>query len=164
MSRFLVPCCLSLMFLASAANAQSNSAELTETRELRKLIEEQSRQIENLSHQLARIEAALALPRSPAPPPAGPPPDAHAVPAPERAKESLKPEGAKPEGSKPEAKPEGTDSGAKHVVEKGETLTSIAKHYNISVVDLQKVNKIENDRKLQIGQALIIPVSKPPEP
>lgn len=155
MSRFLAPCCLSLILLVSAVNAQSNSSELNETRELRKSIEEQSRQIENLSRQLARIEAALALPKSPAPPPAALPPDAHAVLPPDRIKELPKPEGTKPEGS---------DSAAKHVVERGETLTSIAKHYNISVVDLQKVNKIENDRKLQIGQALIIPASKPPEP
>jgi LysM repeat protein len=46
---------------------------------------------------------------------------------------------------------------------KGETLTSIARHYNISLSELQRVNKIENDRKLQIGQSLVIPLSKLPE-
>jgi LysM repeat protein len=45
----------------------------------------------------------------------------------------------------------------KHVVAKGETLTSIAKHYNITVADLLKLNKIENDRKLQIGHTVNVP-------
>jgi len=44
-----------------------------------------------------------------------------------------------------------------HIVARGETLTSIAKMYNVSVTELQKFNHIENDRKLQIGQTLAIP-------
>ena len=56
------------------------------------------------------------------------------------------------------------DPAGKHTVAKGETLTSIAKHYNIPVAELQKFNKIENDRKLQIGQVLSIPTAKTPEP
>ena len=43
------------------------------------------------------------------------------------------------------------------MVARGETLTSIAKMHNVTVSDLQKANHIENDRKLQIGQTLIIP-------
>jgi LysM repeat protein len=49
-------------------------------------------------------------------------------------------------------------------VTKGETLTSIAKHYKLTVGDLLKVNKIENDRMLQIGQTLVIPTPAPSEP
>jgi LysM repeat protein len=48
-------------------------------------------------------------------------------------------------------------TGTTHMVARGETLTSIAKMYNVSVIELQKFNHIENDRKLQIGQTLSIP-------
>ena len=56
-----------------------------------------------------------------------------------------------------------TTTGVKHLVEKGETLTGIAKRYNVTLPDLQKVNKGVNDRKMQIGQTLIIPIAKLPE-
>jgi len=41
----------------------------------------------------------------------------------------------------------------------GETLTSIAKMHKVTVEELQKFNHIENDRKLQIGQTIMIPPS-----
>jgi len=53
--------------------------------------------------------------------------------------------------------PKATQSGNNHVVAKGETLTSIAKMHKVSVEELQKFNHIENDRKLQIGQTIMIP-------
>ena len=53
-------------------------------------------------------------------------------------------------------------NGNTHTVARGETLTSIAKMYNVSVIELQKYNHIENDRKLQIGQTLAIPGSATP--
>ena len=49
-------------------------------------------------------------------------------------------------------------AGNAHVVAKGETLTSIAKAHKVNVGDLQKFNRIENDRALQIGQTIMIPV------
>jgi LysM repeat protein len=52
-------------------------------------------------------------------------------------------------------------TGNSHVVAKGETLTSIAKMHKVSVEELQKFNHIENDRKLQIGQTIMIPASSP---
>jgi LysM repeat protein len=52
-------------------------------------------------------------------------------------------------------------AGASHIVARGETLTSIAKLYGVSVSELQKYNHIENDRKLQIGQTLLIPGGTP---
>ena len=55
-------------------------------------------------------------------------------------------------------------TGNVHTVARGETLTSIAKMHNVTVSDLQKANHIENDRKLQIGQTLLIPVSSTPAP
>lgn len=49
------------------------------------------------------------------------------------------------------------ESGPTHVVTRGETLTSIARQHKVSVADLQKLNHIQNDRTLQIGQTLVIP-------
>jgi len=55
--------------------------------------------------------------------------------------------------------PKSPQTGNNHVVAKGETLTSIAKMHKVSVEELQKFNHIENDRKLQIGQTIMIPAS-----
>jgi LysM repeat protein len=49
------------------------------------------------------------------------------------------------------------NGGNSHMVARGETLTSIAKMHGVSITELQKFNHIENDRKLQIGQTLMIP-------
>jgi len=50
-------------------------------------------------------------------------------------------------------------SGNAHVVAKGETLTSIAKMHKVTVDELKKFNRIENERTLQIGQTIQIPSS-----
>jgi len=55
--------------------------------------------------------------------------------------------------------PKPSQTGNTHVVAKGETLTSIAKMHKVSVEELQRFNHIENDRKLQIGQTIMIPTS-----
>jgi len=55
-------------------------------------------------------------------------------------------------------------SGNSHVVAKGETLTSIAKMHKVPVEELQKFNHIENDRKLQIGQTIMIPPASSSSP
>jgi LysM repeat protein len=47
--------------------------------------------------------------------------------------------------------------GSTHVVARGETLTSIAKQYKVGVEELQKFNHIEDGRKLQAGQTIMIP-------
>jgi LysM repeat protein len=44
-----------------------------------------------------------------------------------------------------------------HTVKKGETLTSIAHQYGVTVDELQKANHITDGRRLQIEQNLIIP-------
>lgn len=129
-----------------------------EIHELRRDVQMQAKKIEALSEQILRLtqlaEAAKAAPVPPPPPAAtteivkpAPSPAVPAAPAPEA------------EIPKAEAVPQPV----KHTVEKGETLTSIAKQYNIPLPDLQKLNKITNDRKLQIGQTLNIPVGKAPE-
>lgn len=56
------------------------------------------------------------------------------------------------------------NSGNSHTVARGETLTSIAKMHGVTVSELQKLNHIENDRKLQIGQTILISGSPPPAP
>ncbi|MGC2625435.1 MAG: LysM domain-containing protein [Candidatus Udaeobacter sp.] len=48
-----------------------------------------------------------------------------------------------------------------HTVARGETLTSIAKMYKVTVDDLQKANHIEDGRKLQAGQTITIPTASP---
>ena len=49
------------------------------------------------------------------------------------------------------------DPGAKeHVVQKGETLSGIARQYGVSVGDLKKVNNLTGD-SLAVGQKLVIP-------
>jgi LysM repeat protein len=42
-------------------------------------------------------------------------------------------------------------------VARGETLTSIAKQNKVGVEELQKFNHIEDGRKLQAGQTIMIP-------
>ena len=58
--------------------------------------------------------------------------------------------------------PKPPQTGNSHVVAKGETLTSIAKMHKVSVEELQRFNHIENDRKLQIGQTIMIPAPSYP--
>jgi LysM repeat protein len=54
--------------------------------------------------------------------------------------------------------------GNTHTVARGETLTSIAKMYRVGVDELQKANHIEDGRKLQAGQTIVIPTSPSPAP
>src|ERR1700730_8341340 len=55
-------------------------------------------------------------------------------------------------------------NGNTHTVTRGETLTSIAKMYKVGVEELQKFNQIEDGRKLQSGQTIMIPPSPAPAP
>ena len=54
--------------------------------------------------------------------------------------------------------------GNTHTVARGETLTSIAKIYKVDVDELQKANNIEDGRKLQAGQTIVIPGASSPTP
>ena len=49
-------------------------------------------------------------------------------------------------------------SGNTHTVMRGETLTSIGRRSKVSVDELQKFNHIEDGRKLQAGQTIMIPI------
>lgn len=50
----------------------------------------------------------------------------------------------------------GSSNPNEHVVQKGETLTSIAKSYGVTVADLRKANNLASD-VLKVGQKLGIP-------
>ncbi len=53
---------------------------------------------------------------------------------------------------------EGSGDGEKsYVVQKGDSPAGIAKKFKVSYTDLLKVNNIEDAKKLQIGQKLVIP-------
>ena len=123
-----------LTLLAPLAPAEETQP-AQELRELRSVIEQQAKQIEALTQQVAKL-AQLIEATTPAP-------VAAAEPAPIHTEE--------PAAVKPEI------LGQRHIVVKGETLTSIAKQYNVPLTELAKANKDVNDRKLQIGQQLIIP-------
>ncbi len=154
--RHLSPRLLALsawLLLLPIAPAEETPAS-QEMRELRQAVQQQSRQIELLAEQVGRLTRVIegqkttdangAVTSVEAPKPVADPllevPKAEAVP-----------------------KAEPVPSGPKHIVSKGETLTSIAKQYNIPIAELKNANKIENERKLQIGQILTVPTTKTPE-
>jgi LysM repeat protein len=135
--------------LAGSASAQTlqrtpgNAPEATQLQVLAKKIDEQNAKIDTLSQQILKLEQQISKMR-----PGVMIGEATPAPAVSGATESP----ARPEG------------GTSHTVARGETLTSIAKMYSVSVSELQKFNHIENDRKLQIGQTIMIPASAAPAP
>jgi LysM repeat protein len=160
-----------------AAPAPSAQQEL---KELRHAVELQTKQIELLAEQVGRLTRALVA-QQPGPEVATPTartgtlsipaPTANTAPSTSIAPKPLPPLPDVPPTASPASgtpKTEGVPTaeavpGTKHVVAKGETLTSIAKQYNISLSELKNANKIENDRKLQIGQILSVPSLKTPD-
>ena len=61
-----------------------------------------------------------------------------------------------PRASTAAAEPAAAGAG-EHIVVKGETLSSIAAHHRVKVAALEKANHITDDRKLRVGQKLVIP-------
>jgi LysM repeat protein len=63
---------------------------------------------------------------------------------------------------KPAAKPAATASASSqsYAVVHGDTLTSIAGKYGVTVADLKAVNHITDEKKLGVGQVLVIPNAK----
>src|SRR2546423_12767248 len=135
---------LSLLFAVGSVTAQPPASDKTEKilEALSKKIDEQNVKIDTLSQQILKLEQQVAkfrpgvmIGETPSPSPTT----------------SATAEGPKPAPTQ--------QSGNSHVVAKGETLTSIAKMHKVTVEELQKFNHIENDRKLQIGQTIMIPQS-----
>ncbi len=136
---------LSLLFavmVCATAAAQAPAGDKSEKmlEALSKKIDEQNAKIDTLSQQILKLEQQVTKMR--------PGVMIGETPAPTSASN------ATAEAPKPTQQ-----SGNSHVVAKGETLTSIAKMHKVTVEELQKFNHIENDRKLQIGQTIMIPPS-----
>ena len=70
---------------------------------------------------------------------------------------SLKPFVEQQRGTRKAAHSKKTIASTTHVVAKGETLTSIARRYRLSVERLVQVNHLSKQAPLQVGQKLIIP-------
>src|SRR4051812_38041369 len=147
MHRVAITGLLAVVVLCANASAQTfagsdKSEKMFEA--LSKKIDDQNAKIDTLSQQILKLEQAISkntrpgviIGETPSPSPAATTPAATA------------------EAPKPTQQ-----SGNSHVVAKGETLTSIAKMHKVTVEELQKFNHIENDRKLQIGQTIMIPPS-----
>ncbi len=114
----------------------------TDLLSLTKKIDEQNTKIDLLSQQILRLQQEIEHPK--------------ALPA----SSALPASADEPTATAPPPAPEGST----HVVARGETLTSIAKMHKVGIDELQKFNHIENDRKLQIGQTLVIPGTQAASP
>ncbi len=102
-------------------------------------IDDQSKQIDVLAQEIARLNLLLEG-KTPAAVSTAP------VEATEEAQEAPKAVAA-----------ESAPAGPVHIVAKGETLTAIAKRYKVTVPELLKMNKITDARRLQIGETLLLP-------
>ena len=130
-------------FAESPAPHQEKSGDTAQFEILAKKIDEQNAKIDALSQEILKLEQQLSHAR----------PGVmigEATPAPATA--------AAPGVSALHSPVEGNT----HTVARGETLTSIAKMYKVTVDDLQKANHIEDGRKLQAGQTIIIPTTASP--
>jgi LysM repeat protein len=126
----------------SPAPEKARSSESAQLEALVKKIDEQNAKIDALSQEILKLEQQLSHSR----------PGVmigEAAPAPATA--------AAPAASTSHS----AVAGNTHTVARGETLTSIAKMYKVTVDDLQKANNIEDGRKLQAGQNIIIPTASP---
>ncbi len=154
-----------------APSAPASSAVQDELKALRQLIEQQSKQIDALTTQITRLGGELER-RNMATPAAAltenkDTPDAGPAPA---------PAGSAPAGSAPAAAGSAAAGSAAagsaaaapaakvvspaantHIVVKGDSLDKIAKQNNTTIAELQKLNKITDPKKLQIGQQIILP-------
>src|SRR5881394_1871915 len=121
---------------------EGKSAESAQLEALAKKIDDQNAKIDALSQEILKLEQQLSHARP-------------GVMIGEAAPAS--PNAAAPAAAASHSPIEGN----MHTVARGETLTSIAKMYKVTVDDLQKANHIEDGRKLQAGQTITIPTASP---
>jgi LysM repeat protein len=144
---FRVPILRTIAILAVATLTshvtRAQNSESGEVKALRLLVEQQAKQIEALSAQVARLSAKIEGGSAPAPAPAAAP----AAPAADNAEFSVPAARAVP--PHPPANV--------HIVVKGESLEKIAKAHGSTSLELQKLNRITDPKKLQIGQQLVLP-------
>jgi len=137
-------------FAPSPKPAASEAAQL---QELVKKIDEQNAKIDMLSQHILKLELQLSNQR----------PGVMIGEAAPSSSTSASAASTSTSSTTAESSPK-SGNGNSHVVARGETLTSIAKMYNVSVSDLQKFNHIDNPLKLMAGQTLQIPPSPIPSP
>jgi len=121
---------------------EAKSAESAQLEALAKKVDEQNAKIDALSQEILRLEQQLS----------------HARPGVMVGETTPAPATAAAPGVSALHSPV---EGNTHTVARGETLTSIAKMYKVTVDDLQKANHIEDGRKLQAGQTIIVPTASP---
>ena len=121
----------------------AKSDDATQLEALAKKIDEQNAKIDALSQEILKLEQQISHIRP-------------GVMIGESTPSAASPAAAAAAGSSPH--PAGSNT---HIVARGETLTSIAKMYKITVDELQNANHIEDGRKLQAGQTIIIPTASP---
>jgi LysM repeat protein len=142
-----VPCAISCLALWTAfaetpAPREGKLAESAQLEALAKKIDEQNVKIDALSQEILKLEQELS----------------HARPGVMVGEAAPAPATAAAAGVSGSHSPV---EGNVHTVARGETLTSIAKMYKVTVDDLQKANHIEDGRKLQAGQTITIPTASP---
>lgn len=127
--------------LAFVQPASAQDAVLAELKALRQQVELQSKQIDSLTAQVAKLQVRLDAATDPANP--------TSTAAPAAAVETTIPAATPP-------KPANV-----HIVVKGESLDKIARTHNTTAAEIQKLNRISQPKKLQIGQQLVLPPSTP---
>ena len=136
--------------LASSAIRAQDTAD-GEVTALRKMVEQQAKQIESLSTQIAKLKAKIEDPATPAPPAPKP------APAPAEKRVEFVAPAARVVA--PPAPPPNV-----HIVVKGESLGKIATAHATTTAELSKLNRIKDPKRIQIGQRLILPPTPPPAP
>jgi LysM repeat protein len=140
-------CAMFLFGLLQGASAQTSgqnpgkSGDANQLEALAKKIDEQNVKIDALSQEILKLEQQIA----------------HIRPG-VMIGESTPPATSSAAVTSSAPHPAGANT---HTVARGETLTSIAKMYKVSIEELQNANHIEDGRKLQAGQTIIIPVASP---
>ncbi len=125
-----------------ALRAQESAA--AEVKALRERVEQQAKQIETLTAQIARLNAKIEGGGNSAPvsSPGSPGTDTA-------------------EFAVPAARVVAPAPANVHIVVKGESLEKIAKAHGLTTAELQKANRIADPKKLQIGQQLMLPQPTP---
>jgi len=142
----------SLALLGSSVLAQEapsgDQATVGDIKLIRQILEQQSRQIESLTQQVEALVRLLQERQAGVPSLDMAPPIAADMP-PARSQDPVPVLPATP-------------ARRTHVVIKGESFSSIADKYGISITELMKLNPMQDPRKMQIGQTLILPIEETP--
>ncbi len=135
------------MAIPSSSTLLAQDGLAGEVKALQQLVDQQAKQIETLTAQIARLSARIEGTTEAASPTVG----RTAPTAPDSTEFAI-----------PVARPVAPRTAPNvHIVVKGESLEKIAKLHGTTVVELQKINRITDPKKLQIGQQLLLP---PPTP